>query len=171
VAIAPGVSAALIASCSADPFAYASTRLDCQSAAGAWPRRDIRVIHIISPAIAAAPSRTHSQTRLLPDEELAGVDAGAAGPAAGAVVGSGVFAAVWVGVAGADSVVAVAAVWVGRLLAALLIALLTLLATVPPHPATRHPAIRTTARKERFFTERRMTILPVPRTAAMDEGP
>jgi len=114
---------------------------------------------------------------LLPDPELAGVvataGAGAAEVAAGAVVGSGVFAAVWVGVAGADSVVALAAVpvWVGRLLAALLIALLTLLPALVLHPAARHPAIRTAARKERLFTERRITILPTPRMAAMDEGP
>src|SRR5580693_593165 len=74
-AIAPGVSATLIASRRAEPCAYASTSLDRRSAvAVAEPRLATRVIHAIKTAASTAPSRIHSQRRLVPD------------PAAGAAV-------------------------------------------------------------------------------------
>src|SRR5580704_9059050 len=134
-AIAPGVSATLIASRRVEPCAYASTSLDRQSAvAVAEPRLATRVIHTIRTAASTAPSRIHSQRRLVPD------------PAAGAAVAlcgaAALMAAVAAGavVAGWLAVVAVAAVALrlGRLLAALLIAL-----PAPAQPAA--PAARQTA--------------------------
>ena len=69
---APGVSATLIASCRAEPFAYASMTLDCQLAA-AFERRPLaRAIHTIKPIRITAPSRTQSHRRLELDSLAAG---------------------------------------------------------------------------------------------------
>ena len=95
----PGPSAALIASCRAEPFAYASISLDRQSAVAAERRRAERTIHTIRPARTAAPSRTHSQTRLVPEPELMTAAVGEV-VAAGVVTGvDGVPVAVTVAVA------------------------------------------------------------------------
>jgi hypothetical protein len=87
----------------------------------------------------------------------------------GAAVAAGAVVAGW------PAVVAVAAVALrlGRLLAALLIAPLTVLPAPaqPAAPTARQTATRIAAGRERLFAERRMSILPWPRTAAMDEAP
>ena len=75
-----GASATLIASCRAEPFAYASTSLDRQPAAAAERRRAERAIKAIRPARTRTPSRTQSQIKLVPEDA-----AGAAEPVAGAV--------------------------------------------------------------------------------------
>src|SRR5580704_16147473 len=77
----PAASATLIASPSADPFAYASTSLDRQSAVRAERRRLEWMIQVIRPVRAATPSRIHSHSRLVPDCVLDVADA--AGEAAG----------------------------------------------------------------------------------------
>src|SRR5579863_4515225 len=104
-AIAPGVSATLIASRSAEPWAYASTSLDRQSAAAvAEPRLATRVIHAIRTAASTAPSRIHSQRRLVPDP-VAGAAVVLCGAAElGAAVAAGAVVAGW------PAVVAVAVV-------------------------------------------------------------
>src|SRR5580704_8171035 len=163
----PAASATLIASPSADPFAYASTSLDRQSAVRAERRRLEWTIHAIRPARAATPSRIHSHSRLVPDCVLDVADA--AGEAAGpATVTFGLDVTVTVApaaglvpavVAGAAVVVAVVAGWlvvvvrvgVGRLL-------ITLLAVLP-HPAARHATTRIPARRGRLFAGCRMLIL------------
>ena len=134
----PGASATLIASCRAEPFAYASTSLDCQPAAAAERRREERAIKAIRPARTRTPSRTQSQIRLVP-EEAAGAAEAAAG---GWVVG----AAVTLGLAGA------VAVRLGKLPIELLMVL--------PHPAASNPAASRVAGRESLFAERRMVILP-----------
>jgi hypothetical protein len=50
------------------------------------------------------------------------------------------------------------ALWVGRLLAALLTTLLTVLVTLE-HPATRQAAMRMATRRDRIRTERRMPAI------------
>src|SRR5580693_9340233 len=150
-AIAPGVSATLIASRRAEPCAYASTSLDRRSAvAVAEPRLATRVIHTIRMAASTAPSRIHSQRRLVPDP-AAGAAALEAAVAAGAVVAG------WLAVA-----VAAVALRLGRLLAALLIAPLTVLPAPaqPAAPTARQTATRIAAGRESLFAERRMSILP-----------
>src|SRR6266566_4937304 len=134
--IAPGDSATLIASCRAEPFAYASMSLDCRPADAADRRRAERAINAIRVTSTTTPSRIHSQRRLLlPD------------PAAGeAETADDVVAAVGVGVT-VD-----VAVRLGRLLIAL--------CTELPHPATRHPAPRMATGRARAFAEHRMSILP-----------
>src|SRR5258705_6743586 len=92
----PGASATLIASCRAEPFAYASTSLDRQPSAVAERRREERVIKAIRPARTRTPSRAQSQIRLVPEEAT-----GAAEPVAG---GWGGGAAVTLGLAGAGAV-------------------------------------------------------------------
>src|SRR5580704_2390220 len=69
--IAPGASATLIASCRAEPLAYASMSLDCQSAAVAERPRAALTIQAIRPPRMRAPSRIHSQRRLGPELEVA----------------------------------------------------------------------------------------------------
>src|SRR6516162_6584814 len=91
-ASSPGASATLIASCRAEPFAYASISLDRQSAAFAERRRPALTNHAIRPASAAAPSRIHSQSRLPAPELVA-----ALGDVVGVAVSVAV--AVWVAVA------------------------------------------------------------------------
>jgi len=174
--IAPGDSATLIASCRAEPFAYASISLDCQSAAAADRCRAERVIHTIRATRTTAPSRIHSQRRLPLPDPAAGeaavpddaVSVGGVGVAVevtvdvmvvvGVTVGVGVGVGVTVGVGvavGATVVVGVTvdvAVRLGRLLIAL--------CTELPHPAARHPATRMATVRERAFAEHRMSILP-----------
>jgi hypothetical protein len=156
--------------------------LDCRPAAFAERRRDAVTIQAIRPIRAAAPSRIHSHSRLVPDPvagvadalgETAGADVvvvtvtvGAAAVVAGAaaVVGAAVVGAAVVGaavVSGADVVsgavgppvlVAVRVV-VGKLLMMLL--------AVLPHPAARQATTRTAADRERLFAGYRMPILRV----------
>src|SRR3954447_8052828 len=104
----PGASATLIASCRAEPSAYASMSLDRPSAVAAERWRAERTIHMIRPARTATPSRIHSQTRLIPEPEP--VAAVGEVIAAGVVTGvDGVAVAVTVAVAVAvDVAVAVA---------------------------------------------------------------
>src|SRR2546423_1179881 len=76
----PCTSATLIASCRAEPLAYASMSLDRQPAAAALRRRPDVAIHVIKPARISTPSRIHSQSRLVPElppEAAALGDAGA----------------------------------------------------------------------------------------------
>src|SRR5438876_875456 len=70
--IAPGDSATAIASCRAEPFAYASMRLDCRPAAAADRRRAERVTNTIRVTSTRTPSRIHSQRRLLLPDPAAG---------------------------------------------------------------------------------------------------
>jgi hypothetical protein len=128
----PGASATLIASCRAEPFAYASTSLDRQPAAAAERRRPERAINAIRPARTRTPSRTQSQIRLVPEEAT-----GAAEPVAGGWV---VGAAVTLGLAGA------VAVRLGKLPIELLM--------VPPHPAASNPAASRVTGRESLFAER-----------------
>src|SRR6185312_13514565 len=135
----PGASATLIASCRAEPFAYASTSLDRQLAAVAERRRAERAIKAIRPARTRTPSRTQSQIRLVPEEAT-----GAAEAVAGGWVGG---AAVTLGLAGA------VAVRLGKLPIELLMA--------PPHPAASNPAASRVTGRESRFVERRMLVLRV----------
>ena len=66
----PGASATLIASCKAEPFAYASMSRDRQSAEAAERRRAERAISTISPATTRTPSKTQSQIRSVLEEVL-----------------------------------------------------------------------------------------------------
>src|SRR5271157_5650394 len=134
----PGASATLIASCRAEPLAYASTSLDRQPAAAAERRRAERAIKAIRPARTRTPSRTQSQIKLVPEEAT-----GAAEPVAGGWV---VGAAVTLGLAGA------VAVRLGKLPIELLM--------VPPQPAASSPAASRVTGRESLFAERRMLILP-----------
>src|SRR6266516_4773170 len=147
-------SATLIASCRAEPFAYASISLDCQSAAVADRCRAERVIHTIRVTSTKTPSRIHSQRRLpLPDPaagEAAVLDAAVVaggvavevtvdvmvvvGVTVGVTVGVGVGVGVTVGAGVPVDVAVDVAVRLGRLLIAL--------CTELPHPAARHPAMR-----------------------------
>ena len=68
--------------------------LDFQSAAAAERRRPALTNHAIRPASAAAPSRIHSQSRLLDPEPAA-----ALGDVVGVGVAVSVAVAVWVAVA------------------------------------------------------------------------
>src|SRR6516162_794416 len=136
----PGASATLIASCRAEPLAYASTSLDRRPAEAAERRRPERAINAIRPARTRTPSRTHSQVRLVPEEA-----AGAAEPVA-AAVGADVTVTVTPGLGEA------VAVRLGKLPIELLM--------VPPHPATSNPAARRITERESPFAERRMLILP-----------
>src|SRR5262245_66574917 len=63
----PCASATTIASCRAEPLAYASMSLDRQPAAAAERRRLDVTIHAIRPARISTPSRIHSQSRLVPE--------------------------------------------------------------------------------------------------------
>src|SRR5690348_18066061 len=63
----PCASATTIASCRAEPLAYASMSLDRQPAVAAERRRLDVTIHAIRPARISAPSRIHSQSRLVPE--------------------------------------------------------------------------------------------------------
>jgi hypothetical protein len=136
----PGASATAIASCRAEPFAYASTSLDRQLPAAAERRREERAITAISPARTRTPSRTHSQIRLEPEEA-----AGAAEPVAGPV-GADVTVTVTPGLGEA------VAVRLGKPPIELLMG--------PPHPAASNPATRKVTGRESLFAERRMLILP-----------
>src|ERR1700750_223353 len=154
----PGASATTIASCRAEPLAYASMSLDCQPAVAAERRRLDVTIHAITPARISTPSRINSQSRLVPEllpEAAALGDVAGVGEVA-LSVGVAVAVAVAVTVSVDGSAVGVVGVGVGvgvvgvgvtvapavaeltadaARLVALPIALLTLL----PHPATRHP--------------------------------
>src|SRR5689334_21041621 len=63
----PCASATTIASCRAEPLAYASMSLDRQPAVAAERRRLDVTIHAIRPARISTPSRIHSQSRLVPE--------------------------------------------------------------------------------------------------------
>jgi hypothetical protein len=140
--------------------------LDRQSAAAAERRRAEWAINAIRPPSTMAPSRTHSQMRL--DAELV-LDAEPAEGVAGAdvvttaVVGwAGVAVTVVVAVTGTFEVAVTGTVEVavtgavGRAVAVLPGRLPTALLTVPPQPATRQPAVRMAAGRERPFAEHRM---------------
>ena len=144
--------------------------LDRQSAAVADRRRPELTNHAIRPASAAAPSRIHSQRRLLAPELVAA--------ALGDVAGVGVVVSVAVEVAVAVAVtVAVAvlgpvgvlgvvgvlgAVGIPVAVAVLVFRLSIALETVLPQPAVRHPATRMTAIRQSPLVERHMSVLPVP---------
>ena len=102
----PGASATLIASCRAEPFAYASMSLDRRPAAAAERRRAERAINATRPATTRTPSRIQSQSRLVPEEALASRKRWTAGGAAAAawlpvwVDGGAVGAAVTLGLTG-----------------------------------------------------------------------
>src|SRR6185437_7541159 len=130
----PCTSATLIASCRAEPLAYASMSLDCQPAVAALRRRPDVAIHAIRPARISTPSRIHSQSRLVPELPPEAAALGAGVGVVGVSVGVGVGVSVGVGVAVAPAVAELTAD------AALLVALPIALFTPLPHPATRHPA-------------------------------
>ncbi len=147
--------------------------LDRQSAVAAERRRLDVTIHAIRPARISAPSRIHSQSRLVPEllpEAAALGDVAGVGEVA-LSVGVAVAVAVAVTVSVDGSAVGVVGVGVGVVgvgvtvapavaeltadaarLVALPIALLTLL----PHPATRHPATSMTTGREKPFVVNRM---------------
>src|SRR6185437_3812259 len=166
----PGASATTIASCRAEPLAYASMSLDCQPAVAAERRRLDVTIHAIRPARISAPSRIHSQSRLVPEllpEAAALGDVAGVGEVALSVgVAVAVSVAVTVSVDGsAVGVVGVTvgvgvtvAPWVAELTAdaARLVALPIALFTLLPHPATRHPATSMTTGREKPFVVNRM---------------
>src|SRR5580704_2509830 len=146
----PGASAALIASCRAEPLAYASMSRDRWPAAAAERRRAERAINAIRPATTTTPSRIHSQSRLEPEEApgVAETLDGADGAEVVALCVGG-----WViGVAVALGLAETVAVRLGRLPIELV--------TVPPHPAARQPTTAMAASRESLFVERRMMIPP-----------
>jgi hypothetical protein len=150
--------------------------LDRQPAVAAERRRPEVTIHAIRPARISAPSRIHSQSRLVPElvpeaaalGDVAGVgevalSVGVAVAVAVAVTvsvdGSAVgVVGVGVGVVGVTVGVGVTvAPWVAELTAdaARLVALPIALLTLLPHPATRHPATsRTTGREKPLIVNR-----------------
>src|SRR5690348_9111790 len=175
-AIAPGDSATLIASCRAEPFAYASISLDCQSAAAADRCRAERAISAITVASTRTPSRIHSQRRLpLPDPAAGEVAAlgdsvvgGGVGVAVEVTVDVMVVVGVMVGVGVGVGVTVVVDVSVGALVvvgvtvdvAVRLGRLLIALCTELEHPAARHPVMRMATGRARAFAEHLMSILP-----------
>ena len=137
---APWAGAAIIASCSAEPFAVASTTFDCQFdlAADRWPER--RAISTATAMMTMAASTIHSHSSDEPDPPAAAVEAAAgfsgAWPVAGASAlgAGGAMLALRLGIA----------VRLGdRLEIAVLMAPPT--GPLPPHPAARDPITRATA--------------------------
>src|SRR5262249_32837400 len=139
----PGDSATLIASCRAEPLAYASTSRDRQPAAAAERRRPERAISTVRPTTTRTPNSPHSQVRLVTEEVLGAADA---------VAGAAVVTACVGGCAVTLGLPETVAVRLGKLP----IELLTLL----PHPAASNPAARTAATRENLVAERLMLILP-----------
>src|SRR5690348_8709754 len=166
----PGASATTIASCRAEPLAYASMSLDRQPAVAAERRRLEVTIHAIRPARISAPSRIHSQSRLVPEllPEAAALGDGVGVGEVALSVGVAVAVSVAVTVSVDGSAVGVVGVgvgvvgvtvapWVAELTAdaARLVALPITLLTLLPHPATRHPATsRTTGREKPLIVNR-----------------
>src|SRR6266542_2360158 len=146
----PCTSATLIASCRAEPLAYASMSLDRQPAAAAERRRPDMAIHVIKPARISTPSRIHSQRRLVPElppEAAALGDVAGAGEVVLSVGGAAVAVSVAVTVAVDGTAVGVVGVGVAvappvaelTADAALLVAPPIALFAPLPHPASRHP--------------------------------
>jgi hypothetical protein len=157
--------------------------LDRQSAAVADRRRAEPTINAIRPASAAAPSRIHSQRRLVPELVVAalgdvvgvGVLVSVAvavtvavlvtvGVGVGVLVTVAVAVLVKVGVLGAVEVVVASGTPVA--VAVLLFTLLITLEAVLPHPAARHPVSRMTAIRHSPFVERHMSVLPASVTVS-----
>jgi hypothetical protein len=140
--------------------------LDCQPAVAAERRRPDWTIHVIRPARISAPSRIHSQSRFVPEPEVAVpgdvADVGAAAVAVAVAV------AVTVAVDGTAVGVVAVSVGVGVTVgveppvaeltadAALLVALPIALLAPLPHPATRHPATSIATRREKPLIVHRM---------------
>jgi hypothetical protein len=163
--------------------------LDCQSAAVAERPRAALTIQAIRPPRMRAPSRIHSQRRLVPELEVAapgdadaevavGVGVGGVAVAVAVAVivvvlvtvgiGVGVMVTVGVGVMVTVGVGVLVSVGVGVVVsavvavidAALVVRLLIALEALLPQPAARHPAARMTAGSRSPFMERRMSVLP-----------
>jgi len=144
----PGDAATLIASCRAEPFAYASTSRDRQPAAAA-ERRAARAGDQRDQADQDKDAEwTHSQVRLVAQEEEEEEEApGAAEPVADAAV-------VTLCVGGCALTLGLpeaVAVRLGRLPIELMLL---------PHPAASNPAIRTGTGTDSLFGEGLVLILP-----------